>query len=295
MKKIRHLLLPGIALVAFVLLQGCYTQLAVSHRTFVPNNSPQYVDPEEQPPEDTVVHEHYWVDYPYYHWPWYDPFFYDPGFYVDFHFVWGDPFWYPWCYRPYWSRPLYGWYDPYYPGYYSWYYAGYGYGYPYYGLYWDPFYYVDPVPKEKRDWDRRGSRVADRTVSRTSNTTGGQVAAPVVAGKSGTRAVNRGSESTSTEGVSRRGGSTERKVSRSNVRRRADGAKIVRTTKRIYQRVVKPRSSSGSVTRSSGGSKSGSVRSASGRSSGSKSQSRSSNRSSRSGSKSSGKASRSRR
>lgn len=305
------------------LFQGCYTQLAVAHPVYVehqaPHNSPREAAIQTEQTQDTlqdagavpdtVIYEHYWMDHPY------DPYYYDSRFYLDLHFAWGDPYWYPWYYSGYgpWSPSYwnYGWYwgDPfwcypyyydygYLPGYYSWYS---GYGYPYWDGYYYPYDYVDPLPKKKRGWERRGGELADRTVTRpSSGSSGGEEAIPVAApglmakggsgSQKGERSVQRGSQRPS-PGVSRGSPASGRKAGRSDVRRvkgrsqYVKGKTIVRirTAKRVYDLIRFVRH--GSDDRK-GTSRSGSVKSKRGSSS-SKSHSGSSGSVSRSVSRSS--------
>ncbi len=288
----------------FFLLQGCYTQLAVS-QNFVEHRytAPQAAAPADTlveegiPPDpDTVIHEHYWSGGSYYD-PWYryDP-FYDHGYHFDLRFAWGDPFWHPWCYRSYdpywswWSGPY--WADAYYPWYYSGY-GGYGYGYPYRSRYWATYTYVDPVPKKKRDWDRRGGDLGDREISRPANSAGSQDTQPVAAApgpmvrvesgaKGDVRSVKRAQDRPSGE-VSKRGKSTKRTAPRSDIRGvpgrgQNSKVKISRAVRRVYDHVVATKSGARSGTVRGRSPKSGgsgtSVRSSSKGSSGSVSQSR---------------------
>lgn len=154
----------GLFLPAFFVFSGCYTQLAVY-------DGIDAVEGEQAPP-DTVVHEQGWNGPRYDPWITYPP-VYGSRFYFGLSFSAGDPFWYPGYYRPYrpcWSYPWYGWaygfdpwwydpwwYDPWWygPFYYGPYYSAYGFG----PWWWATPYtiYEEPIPRKKRDWDRRGA------------------------------------------------------------------------------------------------------------------------------------------
>lgn len=199
----RQIFIISVCFLAFLVFQGCYTQLAITKRVAVVEEPAYrtYQEVEHQAEElpDTLIDESgtpYTFVNEYNYWfidPWetrygFDPYFYDQGFYMNMHFTWGRPSWYPWHYtypRGYWYRqhwtgwcwnyPI--WYDPwdyYYAGYYPGYYPGWyaGYGDPYWGWYW-PGDYEDPLPKGKREWDRRGTDLTAQTIVRPSGPTSG--------------------------------------------------------------------------------------------------------------------------
>ncbi|MFQ6616088.1 MAG: hypothetical protein ACE5HZ_04885 [Fidelibacterota bacterium] len=273
MKNLVPLPVLALSLWALIALTGCYTQLVTYDRVSVMSLEPgrPYVDYDsgdtlraETEPADTVVHEHYWAD------PWAGPWvgyppYYDPGFHVGFSFYLGDPFWYPWCYRPYWSHRWYGWrygytpygwdpfwYDPFYTygGYYT------GFWYPYWG--WVGPYTIyddDPVPRKKRDWDRRAEGPLDHsTRTRSSGTVEKKVP-----GTESTQGTRQGGVDRVERGIVRTlpGSGDSRRSSSPRVSRRSPGGGKSHSTTTSVTR-SRPSVSRSSGHRTSGRSRSGS-------------------------------------
>lgn len=311
MKQGKYLSVAGILCLALFILQGCYTQLAVSQRVYVGEQpylySQEENDSQAETSSDSIYEDEALYDTVIWAMDAYDPWYcYDQGWYLNSHFSWGDPYWYPWRYahyRPYWSRYWYPgwygfdpfWYDPYYSyGYYPGYYSG------YWGGYRTSYRYVDPLPKKKRDWDRRGGDLTDKTISRPSNSTGNQEFTPV--GAPGPMvAAEAGTQKEKTRSVKRR--ATELDIRRAGNRTHKQITKVSKAGKRKYHRFRASKSSKGysqSKSVKSGGKGTRSVskgvtsRSSHGSASGSSSRGRSSSssggsKSSRSGGKSGGK------
>ena len=137
-------------------------------------------DPIRFNPNRVVVKKYYYTpkyvreyqysyDDPYYYEDsYYDSYYYEPDIYFSINISFGDPYY---GYRPYWWRPYHSWYISYYPywGNYSWY-EPYWYlpppppycwnppviYYPPYDPYWPKYpVYENPIPNEKRAWDKR--------------------------------------------------------------------------------------------------------------------------------------------
>ncbi|MCH7613383.1 MAG: hypothetical protein IIB45_08510 [Candidatus Marinimicrobia bacterium] len=262
MKKFENLTVTGILSLTFLVLQGCYTQLAINKHfvvteQFVYQSQDNNFSQSESFPDilqdgeispDTIIEKHYWLVDPYSPQFGYNPLFDDISFYHSFHLTYYDSYWYPWHYsryRPYWAGYYYTgwyyydpfWYDPfwynpfgsfaYYPGYYS------GYGYPYWGGY-QPSYIVDPIPDKKRDWDRRGADLTHNTIVRPSNSSAGQgyLASVVDRTETGTSTIKR-NENGITKPIQRTENDSEIKKPRIHKRDDNNGNKS-QTIKRIY-------------------------------------------------------------
>jgi hypothetical protein len=158
---------------------GCYTQLAVTrdpapvvvqNQTVADSVDTVYVVQETTP---SLVHEyHYWFIDPRLRRFGYPPYYTGADYYLSVHFGWYDPFWDPW-YDPWYGYSSgWAWCDPYW--WYGWdpYYWGYAYSPYYYYGYRPPWWYqpsyviYDPLPRKKRDWERRGAEWAEEPILR---------------------------------------------------------------------------------------------------------------------------------
>jgi hypothetical protein len=266
MKKIENIYILGIPMLTFLVLQGCYTQLAINKQMIMPEQS-VYQSQEKNLSQsesfsdtlqdgevfqDTIIQQNYWLVDPYNPQFGYDPFFDNISFYHSFHFTYCDSYWYPWRYTPY--RPYYltsynigwnyydpFWYDPfwynpygsfaYYPGYYSGYYTGYW--YPYWGGY-QPVYTGDPIPDKKRDWDRRGADFTGNTIIRPSNSSAGQgnLVSIMDPAETGTRTIER-NENGITKPIKRT--ETDSEIIKTRMNKRDKNENKTQTVKRIYR------------------------------------------------------------
>ncbi len=172
----------------FLTLQGCYTQLA-THNVVQVQNRP---DPRPVKPigdlTDTVAVDYANAEINEYHYHFYDrdnscfggcPDYYEADYYVNINLGYDY-----YRYRPYprqpwrWSYSRYYWdYPYYYAHYYDPHYYDYGWGYngywsyhPYNSWHYGGYYYGDSPDNEKRDWNRRGDNLTDRTIQRPTQT-----------------------------------------------------------------------------------------------------------------------------
>lgn len=173
----------------FLTLQGCYTQLSMNTVVRVLPNKPDPRPANPYPAEsDSIIFEYADPEINEYHYHFYDrdnscfggcPDYYEPNYYVNIHsgydYYWHRPYprrYWGWTNRYHsWSYPYYyaHYYDPYYYDY-GWGYSGYWSYHPYNSWHYGGYYDDDSPDHEKRDWDRRGDNLTDRTIQRPAQT-----------------------------------------------------------------------------------------------------------------------------